>query len=100
QLGTRLEDPSVLEGERTLLNDVDEPEIASPKMLAPSSDLLAAPQLGPIKLAEGVGGELFSGTGSLPGVGLALSGRTGGAKGHLLGRYGGTKMTQAGVDLG
>ncbi len=101
QLGTQLSDPSVLSGE-TLDPNVKE-QIITPQDLAPVDDPLAAPpDLGPINLARPGDGTLPASSNiSAPMVGLALSGRSAGSKREqLLGKYGGTALTEASVDLG
>ncbi len=70
----------------------------TPQNLPPVADPLAAP---PMITAVGPGG-LFAGSDiAAPQIGLALSGRqSGSSKNMLLGKYGGTKTTEASVTSG
>ena len=105
QIGTQLEDPSVLVGESSHVENPHEKEqMITQRDLPPVDDPLAAPpMLGDIKLdVGGIGGSLLTGPQTIEGapIGLALSGRQRGSKNVLLGRYGGTSTTEAAVELG
>ncbi|HEX3728009.1 MAG TPA: prenyltransferase/squalene oxidase repeat-containing protein, partial [Pirellulales bacterium] len=106
QLGTQLEDPSVMTGENSHVENPTEPEqMITPRDLPPVDDPLAAPSmLGDIKLDVGLGAgtSILTGPQTIEGapIGLALSGRSAGSKNVLLGRYGGNRTTEAAVELG
>jgi hypothetical protein len=101
-LGTQLEDASVLEGDSTVLENAHDEPVITPKDLAPVDDPLASPiNLGDLQLGAGVSSPL-SGPQVIEGapIGLALTGRQAGSKEVLKGRYGANKETSAAVESG
>jgi hypothetical protein len=103
--GTQLEDPNVLEGDSPHVeNPTEKEQMITPRDLAPVDDPIAAPPtLGDIKFDIGSTGEsVLAGPKMIEGapIGLALSGRRPGSKNVLLGRYGGTAVTERAVELG
>ncbi len=103
QLGTQLENPNVLEGDSALVDPLAKEQIITPKDLAPVDDPLAAPlQLSDIRSPIGLGPSPITGPIKIDGapIGLALKGRQIGSKNVLLGKYGGTAVTESAVELG
>jgi len=104
QLGTQLDDPSVLVGDSPQIDTLAKEQIIRPKDLPPVDDPLAAPpNLGTINLANvGTlpGLAPASSDISAPSIGLALSGRRAGSKNVLLKKYGGTRATEDAVEGG
>jgi hypothetical protein len=102
QMGTQLENPDILEGTSSHLENANEKEqMITPRDLAPVDDPLAAPPLlGDIKFDAVGGSEPLTGPKTIEGapIGLALSGRRPGTKNVLLGRYGGTAETEQAVE--
>lgn len=106
QFGTQLEDPSVLQGDSPTLENAAHAteQVITPRDLPPVDDPLAAPiELGDLKLATGLGlGPVLTGPTTIEGapIGLALKGRQAGSKNVLLGKYGGTDITENAVERG
>ena len=104
QVGTQLDDPSVLVGDATHIDTLAKEQIITPRDLPPVDDPLAAPpNLGTINLTNigpNLGPSTASSNISAPSIGLALSGRRAGSKNVLLGKYGGTRGTEDAVERG
>ncbi len=104
QVGTQLDDPSVLVGDATNIDTLAKEQFITPRDLPPVDDPLAAPpNLGTINLTNiGTlpGLSPASSNISAPNIGLALSGRRAGSKNVLLGKYGGTRGTEDAVERG
>jgi hypothetical protein len=102
QMGTQLDDPSVLEGSSSVIENAGPEQIMTPRDLPPVDDPLAAPvDIGDLKIGTtGVG--RVTGPSLIEGapIGLALKGRRAGSKNVLLGRYGGTSVTEKAVEAG
>ncbi len=101
-IGTQLEDPSILEGDNTRLeNPHDKEQTITPTDLPPVDDPLASPlEIGELKLGPTSGA--ITGPVTIEGapIGLALKGRQIGSRNVLLGKYGGTSKTEAAVEAG
>jgi hypothetical protein len=101
-IGTQLEDPSILEGDSTRLENPHDPEqTITPTDLPPVDDPLASPlEIGELKLGPTSGA--ITGPVTIEGapIGLALKGRQIGSRNVLLGKYGGTSQTEGAVEAG
>jgi hypothetical protein len=101
-IGTQLEDPSILEGDSTRLENPHDPEqTITPTDLPPVDDPLASPlEIGELKLGPTSGA--ITGPVTIEGapIGLALKGRQIGSRNVLLGKYGGTSGTEGAVEAG
>jgi hypothetical protein len=100
ELGTQLEDPTVLEGESSRLENVGEEQVITPRDLPPVDDPLAAPlEIGDLKLGAG-GLATMTGPVTIEGapIGMALKGRQIGSRNVLLGKYGGNATTEQSVE--
>jgi hypothetical protein len=101
-IGTQLEDPSILEGDSTRLeNPHDKEQTITPTDLPPVDDPLASPlEIGELKIGPTSGA--ITGPVTIEGapIGLALKGRQIGSRNVLLGKYGGTTETEAAVEAG
>ncbi|MEX0678204.1 MAG: prenyltransferase/squalene oxidase repeat-containing protein [Pirellulales bacterium] len=101
QLGDQLEDPKALEG-TTEFESPPQEQIITPQDLPPVDDPLASPltmadlQLGTTGPAPITGPVAIEGA---P-IGLALKGRQFGSRNVLLGKYGGTALTEDAVEAG
>jgi hypothetical protein len=99
--GKQLEEPTQLANEDKLEELTTEP-IVTPKELPPVDDpLVAPPTLNDLDITPTPSAEpVVTSSTPAPGIALALSGRRAGSKQALLGKYGGTKGTEAAVELG
>ncbi|HTM56715.1 MAG TPA: prenyltransferase/squalene oxidase repeat-containing protein [Pirellulales bacterium] len=99
--GTQMEDPSILQGDSSHIEGVGDEQMITPTDLAPVDDPLASPvEIGDLKIGPGVGP--MQGSATIEGAppGLALKGRQIGSRNVLLGKYGGTSVTEAAVANG
>jgi hypothetical protein len=99
--GTQMEDPSILEGDSSHIEGVGDEQMITPTDLPPVDDPLAAPiEIGDLKIGPGAGPAQGPATIEGAPVGMALKGRQIGSRNVLLGKYGGTTVTEAAVANG
>ena len=100
-LGQQLEDASALGSDSQLQEMASEPLATAADLTNIESPVLAPLVLERIQLAPLVNGDILPpGPSSGEGIAIALSGRGTGTRGGLLKKYGGTKGTEAAVELG